>query len=930
MKRYIICISIMIFLISWTNSICAGEKDEDFTGATQAHDSLSFSAKLKGKVVTKGDILFNEGKARRSQGDYEGALYKWQAAIKAFETDDKGLSYMTLGLVQLMKAMSMDEKEKIPAVYNHMGDVYLDINDYNNALITFRKGLDLAENYKQDKEAVRSMIGLASVYKELGDDQEALLYFNKAIERAIQGQDQYLQATALGGIANLYLTKKSYHEAYTRYQNALSLVESIKDRTLIISTYYGIGLSLIGQGQHDKALPFLQRSLALAREQKDMGAVVAVLNTIGFSHIRLKNYDKAKQAFAEGISLISVFDLILPAQRSYANYGMGIVYAQTGDIPKAIKSLRAAVKDIEEIRGRISTGEYQIGFFENKTAVYEELINLLMLQHKEAIQEKTENPMGDDPRFQGQTSEEIAFFFMESTKGRSFLDMLARNNMDMLSGHIPKELADKERRLLQTISILQTSGDVGSKTRRDALKKSQQELDKLIAKLKIDFPDYAAIRYPEPVTVHHIPLREGEVLLAYKVNPKATYLWIVKKGERARVYRINVSRDELTQQISSFLKPLQDLKHLKDFDPLKGESLCRLLLGNVLPELRQEQHIIIIPDGPLYLLPFEALVIDAFTTKKQTELPHNNIKDLESITYVGMSYQISYYPSASVMAIIRKAKGIKQPKAPLLIVADPIYDENDERYKKTKHPAQGEQGKVMSASASISNVHLREIVINKGFSLPRLIETREEALEIGGLFGLKPDSPHIKLDLDARKNELLKMDLKAYRFLHFATHGLLSGDIPYIQEPALVLTLVGNQKEEDGFLKMSDVLGMRINPELVVLSACKTALGKEVVGEGIVGLSRAFMLSGAQSVVVSLWSVESKSTAELMKTFYIHLKNGMSKGEALRLAKISLLKGNKGIIQERGIQIISKEGRDEIYNGHPFFWAPFILIGEWH
>ncbi len=375
----------MIILIFWTNWIFAEDKEDDFAGAQQARDSLSFSAKLKGKVVTKGDILFDEGKARKSRGDYEGALNKWQAAIKAFETNDKGLNYMTLGLIQMMKAMSMDEKEKIPTVYNHMGDVYLDMNDYNNALNAFHRGLNLAENYKQDKEVARSMIGLASVYKELGDEQEALLYFNKAIERAVQAQDQYLQAIALGGVANLYLRKKSYQEAYTRYQNLLSLAESIKDRALIVSTYYGIGLSLTGQGQHEKALPFLQRSLAVAREQKDMGAVVSILNTMGFSHIQLKNFDKARQAFAEGISLISVMDLILPAQRSYANYGMGIVYAQTGDIPNAIKSLRAAVKDIEEIRGRISLGEYQIGFFENKTAVYEELIDLLILKEKEAV-----------------------------------------------------------------------------------------------------------------------------------------------------------------------------------------------------------------------------------------------------------------------------------------------------------------------------------------------------------------------------------------------------------------------------------------------------------------------------------------------------------------------------------------------------------------
>lgn len=925
MSRYTLCLLFVIMLLPWTNAVGATDKDGDFTGSAQAHDSLS--DRLKGRVVTKGDILFKEGMARKTQGDYEGALHKWQDAVTAFESKDKGLNYMTLGLLQLMAA-AKDEKEKIPAVYNQMGDVYLDMNDYGNAMLVFRRGLSAAEANRQDKEIVRGMIGLAAVYKELGDDQTALLYLNKANERAAQANDQRLQATALQGIANLYLRRGSYPEAYSRYEGILSLGESSKDRALVGSAYYGIGMSLAVQGRQGEALPFFERSLTVAREQKDMTDVVDALNAIGFCHITLKNYDKAKRAFAESISLISVLDLMLPAQRSSANHGMGLVYERTGDAPRALKSLRAAVQDIEAIRGRIVAGEYRTGFFEGKTAVYEDLIDLLMKMNGDAVSGKTAGMIGEDLQPLGRTFGEISFFFTESTRGRSFLDTLAINKTDLLSGRIPKEMAEKEIRLLQTIAALQASGG-GSRGRRDALKQSQRELEDLIAKLRSGYPDYAAIRYPEPATIRDVPLREGEVLLAYKINSKATYLWLVKKGQEARTIRIDVGRDELTRQISAFRQPLQDIKRLKDFDPLKGEALCRLLLGDVLPNLSPEEHIIIVPDGPLNLLPFEALVLNASGTGQPSEPPINDINARETISYVGQIYQISYYPSASVMAIIRKTKDGKQPVEPLLAVADPVYDENDPRYKKITPPVKSERGKATLASAAIPDVHLREVVVNSGFALPRLPETREEALKIGELFGLKAGSPDIKLDLDARKSELLKMDLEKYRYLHIATHGLLSGDIPHLQEPALVLTLVGNQGDEDGFLKMSDVLGMKMNPELVVLSACKTALGREVAGEGIVGLSRAFMLSGAKSVVVSLWSVESKSTAELMKTFYIHLQAGMSKEEALRTAKISLLKSTLKSSRKRGIQVASKAD-NEIYERHPFFWAPFVLIGEWH
>ncbi|HQI36390.1 MAG TPA: CHAT domain-containing tetratricopeptide repeat protein [Syntrophales bacterium] len=928
MKRYVACLLVMILLWPGAAAVGATAKDDDFTGSAQAHDSLA--DRLRGRVVTKGDILFKEGMARKAQGDYEGALYKWQDAIRAFETKDKGLNYMTLGLLQLAAAVR-DEKEKIPAVYIQMGDVYLDMNDYSNALSSFRRGLSVAEANGQDREAGRAMIGLAAAYKELGDDRTAFLYLDKASARAVRAKDQHLQATALQGTADLYLQRRSYPEAHSRYEKILSLGESAKDRALVGSACYGLGLSLAGRGRHGEALPFFERSLTIARERKDMTDVVDALNAIGFCHLSLKNYDRARRAYTESVSLISVLELMLPAQRSSANHGLGLVYERTGDAPRALKSLHAAVKDIEGIRGRIAAGEYRTGFFEGKTAVYEDLIDLLMKMSGEAVPGKTAGLTGEDLSPLGRNFGEISFFFMESTRGRSFLDTLARNKTELLAGRIPRELADRETRLLQTINALQTAGGEGSRTRRDTLNKSQRELEDLIAKLKADYPDYAAIRYPEPVTVRDVPLQEGEVLLAYKVNPQATYLWVVRKGQEARAMRIDVGRDALSRQIGAFRQPLQDITRLQDFDPRPGEALCRLLLGPVLPHLRPEEHIIIIPDGPLHLLPFEALVLEASGKGMPAAPPPGDGKAPDTISYVGERYRISYYPSASVMAIIRKAKGGKQPGAPLLAVADPVYDENDPRCQNAPPSGEGGRGKTTPvAAAGPDAVHLREIVVNSGFALPRLPETREEALKIGALFGLKAGSPAIKLDLDARKSELLKMDLGTYRYLHFATHGLLSGDIPHLQEPALVLTLVGNRREEDGFLKMSDVLGMRMNPDLVVLSACKTALGREIAGEGIVGLSRAFMLAGAKSVVVSLWSVESQSTAELMKAFYAHMQAGMSKEEALRSAKIGLRQGTHRPARERGIQVAAKTGTGGIYESHPFFWAPFILIGEWH
>ena len=464
--------------------------------------------------------------------------------------------------------------------------------------------------------------------------------------------------------------------------------------------------------------------------------------------------------------------------------------------------------------------------------------------------------------------------------------------------------------MLSTIDSLQASGSGQSEAQREVLKKSKRELDELIAKLRKEYPDYASIRYPEPVMAGNIPLRDNEVLLAYKVNPGKTYLWIIEKGKKPSAIEIAVSREELIRKVGEFRSGLENPGRLDAYDPERGRTLGKLLLGEALSRIDSDKNIIITPDGLLNMIPFEALT--AGGTKS-------------AIQYLGEKYKISYYPSASVMATMRQYKESPKLSRPLFALGDPVYGDSDVRYSRRKS-----DNIVLASADQTPGLNLRSALVRSGFSLPRLPETRDEVLKIGALFGYKANDPNIKLDMDASKSEILKSDLGNYRFIHFATHGLLSGDIPYILEPALVLSQPGNRNPEDGFLKMSEILELKLNADAVVLSACKTALGKEIAGEGIVGLSRAFMLAGSKSVIVSLWSVESNSTAVLMKSFYSHLKPGRSKEEALRLAKQELKNQSLASTDfSRGVTIAGRDKKIQTGTSHPFFWAPFILIGEW-
>jgi CHAT domain-containing protein len=197
----------------------------------------------------------------------------------------------------------------------------------------------------------------------------------------------------------------------------------------------------------------------------------------------------------------------------------------------------------------------------------------------------------------------------------------------------------------------------------------------------------------------------------------------------------------------------------------------------------------------------------------------------------------------------------------------------------------------------------------QGLPLARLTGTRTEAEQIAGLAKTSGGQADTWLDLNASEENIDTRDITKYRVIHIATHGLLNAERP--QFTGLVLSLVGN-KTEDGFLRTDEVFNMRLGSPLVMLSACETGLGKEKRGEGVMGLTRAFMYAGAPTVGVSLWSVADKSTADLMTDFYKRLLGPTPTGPAgaMREAQLAMIGAKK-------------------YSA-PFYWAPFVLVGDWH
>jgi CHAT domain-containing protein len=314
-----------------------------------------------------------------------------------------------------------------------------------------------------------------------------------------------------------------------------------------------------------------------------------------------------------------------------------------------------------------------------------------------------------------------------------------------------------------------------------------------------------------------------------------------------------------------------------------------------------DKRLLVVPDGGLNYVPFESLVTAPGGTT------------YDSLPYLIKTNEVVYAPSASVIAVIRQTS-TKPTGKNMLLVADPVFNSSDPRAKGAA--AAGAQASAdtrgLSLSSAVTDVGgataATQAASSSGPLLARLTGTRVEAQQIAGLAKASGGTADVWLDLEANEAKVATADLKKYRVLHVATHGLLNAERP--QFTGVVLSLVGN-KAGDGFLRTDEIFNLKLGSPLVMLSACETGLGKEKRGEGVIGLTRAFMYAGAPTVGVSLWSVADKSTADLMTDFYKRLLAApdASPTASMRSAQIAMIDGKK--------------------YAAPFYWAPFVLVGEW-
>jgi CHAT domain-containing protein len=383
------------------------------------------------------------------------------------------------------------------------------------------------------------------------------------------------------------------------------------------------------------------------------------------------------------------------------------------------------------------------------------------------------------------------------------------------------------------------------------------------------------------------------VLVEYLLGEKRSLVWVVTARSVETIAL--PPRKDIEEQVDAYRKVLRDpvsaltvTRSLVEINRA-GAKLFRSVFEPIQTAVGSARRLIIVPDGALEYLPFEALVVGSTRAASGETRP----------SYLADRTAIVYGPSASALVAVQAMNG--EPAAPgkmLAAFGDPLTNVSGPARQLATAPAHEPASPARAESPA-------DAYAARGFSLTRLPYTRTEVLAISNLF---PESQRqIYLGAAAREETVKAARLGDYRFIHFATHGFLDETKP--GRSGILLSRVSPSKE-DGILQIGEIMRLKLNADLVTLSACSTGLGKLVSGEGILGLTRSIFYAGARNVAVSLWNVNDSATATLMADFYRNLKQGLTKDEALRQAKLALLHGPQRLWQ------------------HPYYWAAFIIEGE--
>ncbi len=865
-------------------------------------------------------------------GDLNLAMEEYQRSIKLREAigDKTGLS-LTLG---------------------NLSHVYYIRTDYELAVESAQRSLKLAEEVGDKLRAAVSLNHLGNAYRMRGNYRAALEAYHRGLKIAGELSGGGNSSDLLSVIGRVYLAQGDYALARDYFQRSLKLRESAGDKNGMSMSLSTIGSSYLLQGEYQQALQYLQKSMTL-QETMAKANVAASLNLIGDVQIELKDYTRAESSLRQSLELsetlgfkldlvetLNSFARLYLAQGKYtqalefatravnlaeqsglpesvwrAHTSRGQAYRAMGQTAEARKAFIAAIAAIESLRTYVTGGESnRQNFFQNKLTSYQSMVEMLS----------------------GEGKDDEALNYAERAKARVLLDVLRGGRVEINKALTLQE-RERERELSSELTVL--NEQVTHERERE--KPDSLRLDELRARQQKARLDYEAFQSNLYVAHPELAVQRGEArpatldelgtlvpdtntaLVEFVVAEDRTLLFVITKAKGVsqpsgkidgssmrsaafppaapsqnnspldlRVYTINIARSELTKRVADFRQQLAVRDILFGAE---SKRLYQLLLAPAAAQLQDRARLIIVPDGALWELPFQALQ----TARNE---------------YVVELHALSYAPSFSVLVEMeRRRRGVMRRN-----------NSNDT----TTLLAFGNPSPDAARVALDTGARPATTISNTPSALP---EAERQVRSLAALYGSRRSRVYTGVEAS---EENLKREAGDFRILHLATHGVIDDRSPlysYVLLNGSANRTGGNQNvkavnaakaplREDGLLEAWELMELDLRTDMIVLSACETARGRIGQGEGMIGLSWALFVAGSPTTVASQWKVESASTTELMLSFYSHLPSAPVrpasgskfkpeiKAEALRQASLSLL-------------------RSERYS-HPFYWAGFVMIGD--
>jgi CHAT domain-containing protein len=892
-------------------------------------------------------------------------------------------------LIQLRNALNLYTAARnnsgIAAAHNELGNLFLRQGQYQVALDHYQKAFDGFIAGDPKKDAVSAGVASAAApaaataaastaAAAVGDDKynanlmlarmgevnfrlgktgDSKAAYSRMVVKKPEGTASKV-GRRFGGLSAITGAISTGNVSVSAPTSALTVaLEAKKEldeyRVSIVYSSYELGMGRLSYADGDleaakthfnNALEAAGSSLAgiakLGQVRRFRAAARTSLGDVALRQGKFKDASKYYNDAKKGAQDDKRLDLMWPAQRGLGR-SLWFQAAQEKDPKKTLSLREQAVANYRESLGTIETlrqgslraDESRTTFLASIKDVFDEAAAA------NAALALMTNPAPGTP-LSGKSLEYAAeaFRINEQSKARSLLDMLSETDAAITEG-VPAELLKRKQENLdrqQDIADILTGVNIST----EEVKKKPSELDADLEKLQLEFeeienqirtasPRYAALTSNKPLTLAEVQqsvLDDQTVLVEYALQADDSYLFAASKSA-VNLFKLppRMNIDKLAMDLRAQLIPSRLQRRIVGIDVAeanRGLGIATTAPEDVAPFIAAsnalykvvlepaaamigEKRLMVVGDGMLNYIPFEVL------------LKTSDAGDFSSLAYFVKSNEVIYAPSASVVGAIKQQR-TKNTSRAMLIIADPVFNSNDARaQKRTAAPANDAEVRglgIQSALADVSgSAPPAPNAQMEGLPLARLNGTRTEADQISKLAKASGGQADVWLDLDANEENLGTRDVSKYRIIHVATHGLLNAERP--QFTGVVLSLVGN-KTHDGFVRTDEVFNLRLGSPLVMHSACETGLGKEKRGEGVMGLTRAFMYAGAPTVGVSLWSVADKSTADLMTDFYKRLLSteGTTSSSALRGAQLDMISGKK-------------------YSA-PFFWAPFVLVGDWN